>query len=59
MINNKDWYRDTNLKEDKFRIRINSGAIARLRTVAINILKSTKVKNIRAEIEINVYSLKR
>lgn len=53
-IENKNNYvRDTALKEDLSRIRLNPGIFARLRSFALNILRFNKVENIKGALQIN------
>jgi predicted transposase YbfD/YdcC len=56
-IENKNHYtRDERLGEDKSRIRINSGAIARIRSIVINIFRFTGKTNIKGVIEENAWN---
>lgn len=54
-IENKNHYvKDVSMKEDFSRIRVNPQNIARLRSFALNIMRHNNVKNISAELFLNV-----
>lgn len=60
-IENKDHHvRDTTLKEDESRIRVNPENMSALRSFALNILRINKIENIKGEIyenSLDYYSL--
>jgi predicted transposase YbfD/YdcC len=59
-IENRDHYvRDVALGEDGSRIRSSPGVMARLRSVALNILRANGVQNIRQALYANALSLNR
>ncbi|VAX37316.1 hypothetical protein MNBD_UNCLBAC01-53, partial [hydrothermal vent metagenome] len=55
--NSNHYVRDVSMNEDKSRIRINSDIFARLRSFALNIMRSNDVKNIGAEMYGNALNL--
>jgi hypothetical protein len=57
---NRDHYvRDVTLGEDASRIRYKPGAMARLRSVALNVLRANGVQNISQALYANALSLER
>ena len=59
-IENKNNYvRDTALREDYSRIRVNPGIFARLRSFALNILRFNNVENIKGALQMNGLDLNR
>ena len=59
-IENRDHYvRDMTLGEDASRIRQQPGIMARIRSLALNILRANGVKNVRQAVYANALSLDR
>lgn len=59
-IENKNHYvRDVSLGEDKSRIRVNPDRFVKLRSIALNIMRLNKVKNVGHEWYENVLSLEK
>ncbi len=59
-IENRDHYvRDTAMEEDKSRIRKNSEIMSKLRSIALNVMRANKVKNIRNELFANAQKIDR
>lgn len=55
--NSNHYVRDVSMNEDKSRIRINPDIFARLRSFALNIMRSNNVENIGAQIYENSLNL--